>query len=72
MVGLIVSKATAETQARELSHQFRFIIPRDQDGKASDVNHYTCGDLCFRIWQTDFAFHVAERGSNAALRRAGV
>ncbi|MBM4078853.1 MAG: hypothetical protein FJ278_04070, partial [Planctomycetes bacterium] len=61
MVGLLASVATADHQARELCHQFRFIIPGNADGQSAGEGLYTCGDLRFRVWATDFPFAVQER-----------
>jgi len=61
MVGLIDSTATATCEARELCHQFRFIIPQDADGARQPDGTWRCGDLRCRIWATDLPFTIAER-----------
>lgn len=62
LVGLIDSTATADNQARELCHQFRFILPgaagsaeRQPDGS------WQAGDLRVRVWETDLANTIVER-----------
>jgi hypothetical protein len=63
MVGLLDSTATADSQARELCHQFRFIIPNHADAVQATDNPslYACGGLRFRVWSTDFGFAIRER-----------
>jgi len=67
MVGLMDSTATAAFQARELCHQFRFIIPKDADGVPQPEGTWQCGDLRFRVWATDFPFTVTERMRRYAM-----
>lgn len=63
VVGLMDSTATAGSKARELCHQFRFIIPGDLDAvqAADDPGLFNCGDLRFRVWATDLPFRIRER-----------
>ncbi|MCE5240714.1 hypothetical protein LLH23_19815 [bacterium] len=61
MVGLLESTATAPGEARELCHQFRFIIPRDADAQQQPDGTWRCGDLRFRVWATDLPFTITER-----------
>ncbi|PIY40186.1 MAG: hypothetical protein COZ05_18070 [Armatimonadetes bacterium CG_4_10_14_3_um_filter_59_10] len=67
MVGLIVSTAMEDNEARELCHQFRFIIPSREDAKSSDGNRFACGDMSLRIWDTDLPFRIPERTRRYAL-----
>jgi hypothetical protein len=66
-VGLLDSVSTAAHQARELCHQFRFIIPGDGDGTRVEESVYACGDLRFRVWATDLPHVVTERVRRYAL-----
>jgi hypothetical protein len=67
MVGLIDSTVTAAFPARELCHQFRFIIPKDAAAEPQFDSTWQCGDLRFRIWATDLPFTIAERMRRYAL-----
>lgn len=67
MIGLIDSEALSDNKARELCHQFRFIIPGNAEGQASDESTYTCGDLRFRIWASDLDHTITERVRRYAL-----
>ncbi len=61
MVGLLDSTATAPGEARELCHQFRFIIPGDAAAQQQPDGTWRCGDLRFRVWATDLPFTITER-----------
>ena len=61
MVGMMDSTAPAAFQARELCHQFRFIIPKDADGAQQPDGTWKCGDLRLKVWATDLPFTIVER-----------
>jgi hypothetical protein len=61
MVGLIDSRATATVEAREFNHQFRFIPVSGQEFAESAPGTYGCGNLRFRVWDTDFPARIVER-----------
>ncbi len=61
MVGLLDSTATAPGEARELCHQFRFIIHGDAAAQQQPDGTWRCGDLRFRVWATDLPFTITER-----------
>lgn len=71
LVGLIDSTVTAAISARELCHQFRFIIPKNADGERQADGAWHCGHLRFRVWATDFPHTVAERMRRYALAQTG-
>ena len=66
-VGLITSLATADSQARELGHQFRFILPPKGEGEPAGERAYRCGEIRFRVWATDLPFAIPERARRYAL-----
>ncbi|MEN6302337.1 MAG: hypothetical protein ABFD96_06405 [Armatimonadia bacterium] len=67
MVGLIDSTGTAANQARELCHQFRFIIPKDAEAEQQAKGTWKCGDLRLRVWATDLPQVIVERMRRYAL-----
>ncbi|MGE5530916.1 MAG: hypothetical protein ACM3VW_02205 [Bacteroidota bacterium] len=68
MVGLIESTATAPNQARELCHQFRFIIPgATGEAERQPDGTWRCGDLRLKVWATDLPYQIEERVRRFAL-----
>jgi len=70
-VGLVNSQCLESTEARELCHMFRFIPPA-RDIWAEQVNDstYACGELRFRVWQSDMPFVIEEHARRYALSTA--
>ncbi|MHB8996077.1 MAG: hypothetical protein ACYC63_12595 [Armatimonadota bacterium] len=68
LIGLIDSTATAANQARELCHQFRFIIPgATGEAERQPDGTWKCGDLRLKVWQTDLEHQIVERARRYAL-----
>lgn len=67
MLGMLTSTASTPTQARELCHQFRFIVPPKEVGDTDDCSTYRFGDIRFRVWATDLPFRISERVRRYAL-----
>jgi hypothetical protein len=68
MVGLMESVATADNQARELCHQFRFLAPgREAEGEKAGEGEYTLGGLRFHVWDTDLPYTIVERARRYTL-----
>jgi len=69
VVGAIDSVLTKDAPVKELSHQYRFIIAGDGDGRQAGEHTWECGGLRFRLWQTNFAHRRAERAIRYGLAK---
>lgn len=67
MLGILTSTTTTATAARELCHQFRFIVSPKEDEGTSDNLAYSFGGIRFRVWATDLPFRIRERVRRYAL-----
>ncbi len=61
MAGIINSTLLEDMKGYEFMYQYRFII-HDKTGLAAlEKNLWKCGNMSFKIWNTDFTNHVIER-----------